>query len=407
MKNRVKARLYGKTDVGCVRENNEDSYIVIDLLNGNTPLPTEELQRSVNENRLLLAVADGMGGAAAGEVASRLAIEALRAEFLHFPGAGSATRLIGAIEQINRQILEAGRRNRQYAGMATTITAALVEGNKVYIAEVGDSRAYLIRGGRIKQITTDQSWVELMVEQGLITRDAAQASNRRNVILQSLGGQADVKVALTAVELAAGDTLLLCSDGLSEKLFNHEMMSILQTAGNIAAAGDEMIAIAKERGGEDNITLALARFEGEGLSASPAAEEIISHIEVISVFDHVADMGVRDTRKFSSELRGRADFNTTMRAKSDVPNQVYPFGDQLKEQAAALAEYTDTLRLALEQQLRDLDQLTAWQLGHGKLDLPLQQALEGLKSAAPTLARLQAALAECNDNLSRCLEKHI
>ncbi|MBI4852205.1 MAG: Stp1/IreP family PP2C-type Ser/Thr phosphatase [Acidobacteria bacterium] len=404
----VKVRMCGKTDVGCVRQNNEDNFFMADLVDGFTPLPNETLTRPTSDNRILLAVADGMGGAAAGEVASELAITGLKEEFLHFPGIGSSERLMRAIQQINQHIWETGRKHIQYRGMATTLTVALIEGSKAYIAEVGDSRAYVIRGGKIKQITTDQSWLELMIEQGLMTREQAKSSKHRNMILQSIGGQQEVKVALTAVELAAGDILLLCSDGLSEKLTPEELYVILRKAPSLEHACNQMIAIAKDRGGEDNITLVVAQFDGEGLIANPAPEELISHIEVISVFDHVADMGVRDTRKLSSEQRGMANFKTTLRVKDTSTvlssNISYHQSEQLQEQATALAEYLETLQLALEQQLKDLDKYTEWQLKQAKLDMQLQLSIETLKSAVPSLNQLRTALNECNKHIFRFTE---
>ena len=404
----VKVRMCGKTDVGCVRQNNEDNFFMADLVDGFAPLPNETLTRLTNDNRVLLAVADGIGGAAAGEVASELAITGLKEEFLHFPGIGSSERLMRAIQQVNQHIWNIGRKHIQYRGMATTLTVALVEGSKAYIAEVGDSRAYILRGDRIKQVTTDQSWLELMIEQGLMSREAAKSSKHRNMILQSIGGQQEVKVALTAVELAAGDILLLCSDGLSEKVSSAEMLVILRKTPSLEQACNQMITIAKDRGGEDNITLVVAHFDGNGLIANPAPEELISHIEVISVFDHVADMGVRDTRKLSSEQRGLANFKTTLRVKDTSTilssQTLYSQSQQLQEQAIALAEYLETFQLALEQQLHDLDEYTNWQLKQTKLDMQLQLAIETLKSTVPSLGQLRIALDDCNNHIIRCTE---
>lgn len=407
-KNLVKVRMCGKTDVGCVRQNNEDNFFMADLIDGFTPLPNEILTRPISDNRVLLVVADGMGGAAAGEVASELAVKGLKEEFLHFPGVGSPERLMRAIQQTNQHIWETGNRHVQYRGMATTLTAALIEGSKAYIAEVGDSRAYILRGDRIKQITTDQSWLELMIEQGLITREEAKSSKQRNMILQSLGGQKEVKVALTAVELAAGDILLLCSDGLSEKVSAPEMLKFLRQGLSLEMACNQMVTLAKQRGGEDNITLVTAHFDGDGLIASPAPEHLISHIEVISVFDHVADMGVRETRKFSSEQRGMANFKTTIRVKDTTTvggSSQYYGSEQLQEQATALAEYLETLQLALEQQLSDLNKFTEWQLSQAKLDIALQHSIESLRSSVPAFTQLRTTLNECNRNIFRCLEK--
>ncbi|MEW6730547.1 MAG: Stp1/IreP family PP2C-type Ser/Thr phosphatase [Acidobacteriota bacterium] len=404
--NLVKVRMCGKTDVGLVRTNNEDKFMLADLMTGYAPLPTEELVRPIDDNRVLLAVADGMGGANAGEVASALAIAALREEFVHFKSAGTPERLIKAIEQTNSVILETAKRNRQYNGMATTLTAVLIERDKAYIAEVGDSRAYIIRGGRIKQITTDQNWTELMIEQGLIKREAAASDKNRNIILQSLGGQPNVKVALTAVELASGDILLLCSDGLSDKVSAEEMLAIINAKASLDLVCDEMISLANQRGGDDNITLAIALFSGNGLAASPSPEGLISHIEVISVYDHMVDAGVRDTRKLSSELRGRAEYQVTMRSKSSSDRiEPYPAQTLLRDRAESLAESLSLLQLAFSEHLREMDLFTEWLLSKGKFDLPLQQTLETLKTSAAAFSQIQEALEECNQNLFRCMEK--
>ncbi|RMH80835.1 MAG: Stp1/IreP family PP2C-type Ser/Thr phosphatase [Calditrichaeota bacterium] len=270
-------RVYAQTDVGRVRRGNEDNFLVgettsekIDRLPG-----VEEF--SSTERGLVLMVSDGMGGAAAGEVASRLAVQVTREE-MRFEHAPEETefreRLEEALQEANRIIAEEARRNPGMRGMGATATTAGILRNKVFIGQVGDSRAYLLRGNDMQQLTRDQSFVNQLVEAGKITEEEAEVHPRRNVILQALGNQARLNVVMTTYQALEGDYLLLCSDGLSGLVKKEEMARIIHASGNIQEACQQMIALANNRGGHDNITVILAHFIGAEFRSSESDETV-------------------------------------------------------------------------------------------------------------------------------------
>ena len=237
---------FGLTDVGVVRKNNEDAFLIADLEREETAdRPWHEA--AVSQRGILLAVSDGMGGAAAGEIASALTVGSLR-QWLgeDHQGVGTQVLIKEAVEEANRNVFDAAQDNER-RGMGATLTAVLVRGKMAHIAEVGDSRAYLIRGGRIRQVTRDQSYVQLLVEQGVVTREQAEKSPHRNVILQAMGHRGDIVVALGRLELREGDTFVLCSDGLSGKVSESEMRDIVESSTDFPEAATRMIAIANER----------------------------------------------------------------------------------------------------------------------------------------------------------------
>ena len=158
--------------------------------------------------------------------------------------------------------------------MGTTTTAAGVLADHLYLTQVGDSRAYLIRRGQAHQLTKDQSLMQRLVEAGELTEEEAAHSERRNIILQALGPDAKVKVDLTHQEVRRGDILVLCSDGLSGQVKKEEIAQIVSEARDLGAACDRLIALANERGGPDNITVVIARFEGDGLRSSGEHEDV-------------------------------------------------------------------------------------------------------------------------------------
>ncbi|MGE0129272.1 MAG: Stp1/IreP family PP2C-type Ser/Thr phosphatase [Blastocatellales bacterium] len=260
--------VYGCTDVGRRRPNNEDAFLVADLTErgGFTTTPNEYW---LGERGALLVVADGMGGASAGEVASMLAVATVRNRLQR-----SATQANG-IEQLRRAAEKANAAIRQYArnrpqaeGMGTTLTAALLRDGNVYLAQVGDSRAYLIRGQRIKQLTKDQSLVQKMLDGGLLTPEEAAHHPYRNVVMQALGVEDEINVALSACTLEPNDFLLLCSDGLSNYVSDAEMQRIVTEAESPKYACRLLVELANERGGADNITVIVAHFDGENLCSS-------------------------------------------------------------------------------------------------------------------------------------------
>jgi serine/threonine protein phosphatase PrpC len=212
-----------------------------------------------------------MGGAAGGEIASELAVTTLRDELTQSLNMKSVSlRLKEAVENTNQRIWEYAQQHPELRGMGTTLTAALISDGLAYVAQVGDSRGYLLRGEKITQITKDQSFVQRLVDAGLLDEEGAQIHPQRNLLLQSLGVEPTVKVILTEIPLCRNDYLLLCSDGLSNKISPQEMRQALQESNSVSETCRKLIEEANQRGGEDNITVIVARFHGD---AFPAGNE--------------------------------------------------------------------------------------------------------------------------------------
>jgi PPM family protein phosphatase len=245
------------TDVGRKRKGNEDSLFV-------------------NPEQKLYVVADGMGGHAAGEVASRVAVESIN-EFVCLTSGDEditwpfgldqsisfdGNRLKSAIQYANRKVLEATRERKEYTGMATTVVAVLVDGEHANLAHVGDSRVYLLRNGEIRQLTNDHSWVNEQIESGAISADQARSHPLRNVVTRALGGKPELAVDLQVHKAESQDVLLLCSDGLTTMLPDAEIARVLRECGaDIDRAARTLVEEANQKGGEDNITVLLVRFE--------------------------------------------------------------------------------------------------------------------------------------------------
>ena len=268
----VRVSVFGKTDLGRTREHNEDTFLVADLSAGNASLQPEVRNHEIGTRGSLFMVADGMGGAAAGELASAMAADSI---YHHLATAwasdGTATaaqfafRMKEAVELANTQIYSYAREHPEVRGMGTTVTAAGLYGSDLYLAQIGDSRAYLVRGTEAIQLTKDQSLMQRLVDAGELTEDEAEQSERRNIILQALGPDPRVKVDLTHQSLRRGDILILCSDGLSGLVRREEFATLAQRHNEPQALCAALIDLANARGGPDNITVITARFEGEGL----------------------------------------------------------------------------------------------------------------------------------------------
>src|SRR5207247_9303189 len=238
-------------------------------------------QHAIGPRGTLLVVADGMGGAAAGELASEMATDTIYAHLLKTWNAEDevtpqrfAYRRKEAVEVANASIHAHAKAHPEVRGMGTTTTAAGVLNDHLYLTQVGDSRAYLIRGGEAHQITKDQSLMQRLVEAGELTEEEAAQSERRNIILQALGPDPKVKVDLTHQEVRRGDVLVLCSDGLSGQVKKEEIAEIVNSERDLQAACDRLIALANQRGGPDNITVIIARFDGEGLRSAGGEGEV-------------------------------------------------------------------------------------------------------------------------------------
>jgi PPM family protein phosphatase len=252
-----------QTDAGLVRKSNEDAFVIADLTGGSLLEEQRVAQFEVGQRGILVAVSDGMGGHQAGEVASALVVESLRRSMASAPsGEASDALLEKATAQANREVWEAAH----YPGrerMGATLTALFVRGKTAYIAEVGDSRAYLLRGGQIVQVTHDQSYVQLLVDSGAMSPGQAKKSPAGNVILQAMGLKPEVSVALGKLDLRERDCLVLCSDGLSNKMSADELRGLVLTSARIDIACARLIDLAKRRGGEDNITAVVAGVSGD------------------------------------------------------------------------------------------------------------------------------------------------
>jgi len=245
----------GITDVGLKRGHNEDNYLI-------------------NEELNLYVVADGMGGHAGGEYASAIAVNTVEEVVTSLendelevettdPLEITRHKLKQAIRLAGRRIFEKAREQPEYHGMGTTVVVVLVRGENAYVAHVGDSRVYLLREGTLEQITDDHSLIAEKVRHGLITPEEAKSHKMRNVITRSLGYQEDVEVDLSVRAVRRGDQFLLCSDGLSGLVEDDELCELMMTQGPQAAARD-LVGLACERGGDDNITTIIASVEEPG-----------------------------------------------------------------------------------------------------------------------------------------------
>lgn len=271
---RVVARVFALTDVGRTREHNEDTFLVADLESG-TALDFDAGYHEVTADAhgLLFLVADGMGGAASGELASSMAgelvLDGLRTLWSQ-QGAtptikGFAEALRDATVAANQRIHQHARENPEHRGMGTTATIAGLLGDRLYLVQVGDSRAYIVRDGKAQQITKDQSLMQRLVEAGELTPEEAEVSDRRNIILQALGPEAQITVDLTHQQLRKGDTLILCSDGLSGLVKADEIAQLTATEPDVRLMCRKLVDRANHRGGPDNITVVAVRFDGDGL----------------------------------------------------------------------------------------------------------------------------------------------
>jgi serine/threonine protein phosphatase PrpC len=254
--------VHGQTDIGLVRKTNEDAFSIVDLTTGDAIEGGSALGFPVGERGVLLAVSDGMGGAAAGEVASAMVLESVRRSMMAPANSRSASAVEEATERANLAVWTAARQEGR-KGMGATLTALHVHGSVVDIAEVGDSRAYLLRGGSLVQVTRDQSYIQLLIDTGKLTAEQAANSPMQHVISQAMGHKAAISVALGRLELRQRDCLLLCSDGLSNEVSAAEIRQLILEAPGLDVACVRLIALAKQRGGRDNVTVLLAGVSGD------------------------------------------------------------------------------------------------------------------------------------------------
>ncbi|MEX1258021.1 MAG: PP2C family serine/threonine-protein phosphatase [Gemmatimonadota bacterium] len=269
----------GLTDPGRVRPENQDAFAATDLSKesaGARSIEGPDPRTGVGGGTLtffptskgiLLLVADGLGGTPGGATASRLAVSATTEAMQRTtvggpPNADDAARRLGeAVVEAGRRVRTAGEASPDLRGMGTTITAALVLEGLVLVAQVGDSRGYLLRDGNLVQLTRDQSVVQELIEAGAITRAEARTNPQRNLILQALGSAPELEVAFSRSELQPGDRLLLCSDGLWGLVESEKIAEILRVAASPAESCQALVSRANARGGTDNITALVARVD--------------------------------------------------------------------------------------------------------------------------------------------------
>jgi serine/threonine protein phosphatase PrpC len=245
---------FGLTHVGRQRQHNEDAFLI------------------ENDARLFL-VADGMGGHAAGEIASRIAVDSIQEFILHtkeddgtWPHAydekfkRSTNRLMAAVRLANTRVLEAMRKDARLRGMGTTVVACLADGDIMSFAHVGDSRGYLIRGNQLSRVTNDHSWVFEQVQAGMLTEAEAEKHPLRNVITRALGGALSVSPDASETVCQPGDTFLLCSDGLTGMVPEDQILRVVTESGDLESACQALVDTANERGGLDNVTAILVRI---------------------------------------------------------------------------------------------------------------------------------------------------
>lgn len=230
-----------RTDIGRARERNEDAFIV---------------------REPLFAVADGMGGHRGGDVASKIAVEAL--EELDPTAEDGAKEIAERIREANRRIVERSLSDRSVRGMGTTVTALLADRSKAHLAHVGDSRAYLFRDGTLQQLSEDHRLVQRMVREGKIRPEEAETHPQRNILTRVLGVDEPLEVDLLTLDLHAGDRILLCTDGLTSMVGEDELRSILERDRDPQRACDDLVQAANARGGDDNITVLVLDVVQEG-----------------------------------------------------------------------------------------------------------------------------------------------
>lgn len=298
----MNVELHAKSDVGRVRRGNEDNFLVLELSKQQTwtgtdgaAAPKELGTFELGQKGLVLVVSDGMGGALAGDVASRMAVDSVRDMIMggdEKDGCDPETSLVDCLRNAtvyaNLAIHHKSQEDSRCAGMGATFTGAAIHGDLLDLVQVGDSRGYIIRKDQIRLATKDQSLVQQLVDVGQISEAEAETHMFRNVILQALGAQGDVTPVTGRIKLRRGDTLLLCSDGLSGKLRSQDIQNIVASNEDLAKACDELIAEANNRGGEDNITVILARFSGDELE-EPATDRITIELPPLEEEDMTLD----------------------------------------------------------------------------------------------------------------------
>lgn len=296
--------VHATSHVGRVRKGNEDNYLLLNISGSKVwtsaqddgEFVIESQKFEVDENGIVMAVSDGMGGALAGEVASTMAVETVSEKLLDEEAEKTAapqtddhnliSRLYDATVFANYLIHQQGRSDPQFQGMGATFTGIGVTPAGADVIQVGDSRAYLVRAGKIFQVTKDQSLVQQLIDAQQISAEEAETHTLKNVILQALGAQNEIYPVSARVAPCKDDVFLICSDGLSNKVSAGEMQQIINdNSDQLQQACVELVTLANKNGGEDNITLVIARFSGDGLPDAGEGELKVEMLDLGGIHD--------------------------------------------------------------------------------------------------------------------------
>lgn len=296
--------IHATSHIGRVRKGNEDNYLLLNIsrsrawtsAQADSEFVIESQTFEIDDNGVVLAVSDGMGGALAGEVASKMAVESVSEKLLEEDTDETLTpdaheyhliaKLYNATVYANELVHQQGRSDPQFQGMGATFTGLGVTPVGVDIIQVGDSRAYLVRSGKIYQITKDQSLVQQLIDAQQISAEEAETHTLKNVILQALGAQNEIYPVSARLIPCSGDVLLLCSDGLSNKVSATSMQKIItDNYGQLQLACAELVKQANENGGEDNITVVLAKLTGKNLPEPQGDEVQLELIDLGNIHD--------------------------------------------------------------------------------------------------------------------------
>ncbi len=378
------------TDVGRSRTTNEDAFSITDLASGKTLETTDtDTAIDIQERGVLLALSDGMGGAQAGEVASALVLDSLQRAMARDARGAIHEQLESAVQRANRNVFEEAKSENKH-GMGATLTALFVRGDEAYIAEVGDSRGYLLRKGRLRQITRDQSLVQMLVDQGVMSPEEARSSPSKNVILQAMGLRRDIRVAIARLRLRRGDRFVLCSDGVSNPVSDAELQQIV-TQSDPRAACQTMIALANERGGEDNQTAIVADLTGDGLPLPDEFETVTETYEVLKTFEpmHRGKPVTADVAEAAAKaVRSRNTGKTPVIAEAKLTEAtVQPAdGAKLAEKAKPVEKATTVEEAAPVAQSTSIAQAK-----YVEDATPVDEAAPVIELVTPKAARLVAA----------------
>ena len=279
--NAINVRAFGVSDIGRVRKNNEDNFVVCNLTTGEVGLTPSLRDHTLGNRGSLFMVADGMGGEASGEVASQictLTVPKRLYENLKTLGQVSETNFVlllqESIEYANQVIHEKAQSNPLYRGMGTTATVAALFGPYLFVAQVGDSRAYLIRNGQLTQLTRDQTFLNYLKELGVEMPSDMEKDSRKSILTQAVGSSESVHVKVTYTKIRQGDGLLLCSDGLYNMVSATDIVASVKGTESLAKKCQSLIDKANAEGGSDNVTVVMAEFSGAGLPPPSSAAAI-------------------------------------------------------------------------------------------------------------------------------------